>query len=516
MQVVRRVCATGRGHRLILFGFLSQSSKTKTVAALLSVAHACSTTRGDTSARRGDLDRFRQEFYTSLTARADALFELTDALLCADGPVRSLVDLTLVAEHRRGHGAMYDALGHGRVEPDRFRRTLASLPLPRTVDGRIVLAVDVSPWLRSDAPTSADRLFCHVYGRGRGQAQLIPGWPYSFVAALEPGRTSWTALLDAVRLGPADDATAVTARQLRDVVARLTTAGHWQQGDPNVLIVMDSGYDVTRLAFVLADLPVEVLGRIRCDRVLRLPKPPRLLGAIGRPLKHGPEFALSAPSTWPEPVHTTITETTRYGTAAASSWDRVHPRLTHRGCWLAHDGALPVIEGTLIRLQVDHLPRERDPKPLWLWSSATGATAAEIDRCWQSFLRRFDLEHTFRLFKQTLGWTAPKIRTPQAADRWTWLIIAAHTQLRLARPWATDLRRPWEKPAQPGRLTPARVRRGFRNLRAHTTLPAAAPKPSRPGPGRPPGSRNHSSAPHYDVGKTKPDLAAPVQQQRTG
>jgi hypothetical protein len=281
---------------LILFGFLSQSSKTKTVAALLSVAHACSTTRGDTSARRGDLDRFRQEFYTSLTARADALFELTDALLCADGPVRSLVDLTLVAEHRRGHGAMYDALGHGRVEPDRFRRTLASLPLPRTVDGRIVLAVDVSPWLRSDAPTSADRLFCHVYGRGRGQAQLIPGWPYSFVAALEPGRTSWTALLDAVRLGPADDATAVTARQLRDVVARLTTTGHWQQGDPNVLIVMDSGYDVTRLAFVLADLPVEVLGRIRCDRVLRLPKPPRLPGAIGRPLKHRPEFALSAPA----------------------------------------------------------------------------------------------------------------------------------------------------------------------------------------------------------------------------
>jgi hypothetical protein len=28
----------------------------------------------------------------------------------------------------------------------------------------------------------------------------------------------------------------------------------------------------------------------------------------------------------------------------------------------------------------------------------------------------FDIEHTFRLFKQTLGWTCPKIRTPQAAD----------------------------------------------------------------------------------------------------
>ena len=324
-------------------------------------------------------------------------------------------------------------------------------------------------------------------------------------------------MLDAVRLGPADDATAVTALQLRDVVARLTTAGHWHEGDPNMLIVMDSGYDVTRLAFVLADLPVEVLGRIRSDRVLRQPKPPRLPGAIGRPLKHGPEFALSVPSTWPEPVHTTITETSRYGTATASSWDRVHPRLTHRGCWLAHDGALPVIDATLIRLQVDHLPRDRDPKPVWLWSSATGATTAEIDRCWQSFLRRFDLEHTFRLLKQTLGWTVPKIRTPQAADRWTWLVIAAHTQLRLARPLATDLRRPWEKPAPAGRLTPARVRRGFRNLRGTIVQPASAPKPTRPGPGRPPGSKNASTAPRYDVGKTvKRDLTMTAGQQPPG
>ena len=87
---------------------------------------------------------------------------------------------------------------------------------------------------------------------------------------------------------------------------------------------------------------------------------------------------------------------------------------------------------------------------MWLWWLRTGATAADVDRCWQSFLRRFDLEHTFRLYGQVLGWTAPKIRDPAAADRWTWLIIAAHTQLRLARPLAADLRRPGERPAPPG------------------------------------------------------------------
>ncbi|MER5323166.1 hypothetical protein [Streptosporangium roseum] len=237
----------------------------------------------------------------------------------------------------------------------------------------------------------------------------------------------------------------------------------------------------------------------------------------GRPLTHGPAFALNKPDIWPEPQHTTTTETTRYGTAIASSWDRLHSRLTHRTRWIDHEGDLPVIEGTLIRLEVEYLPGDRDPQPVWLWSSASGATAADVDRCWQSFLRRFNLEHTFRLFKQTLGWTRPKIRTPQAADRWTWLIIAAHAQLHLARPLADDLRRPWEKPAPPGRLTPARVRRGFRNLRAKVALPADAPKLGRPGPGRPPGSKNRRSAPHYDVGKTiKRDLTMTARRQRTG
>jgi hypothetical protein len=123
---------------------------------------------------------------------------------------------------------------------------------------------------------------------------MIPGWPYSFVAALEPGRSSWTALLDAVRLGPDDDPTVVTAGQIREVIDRLREAGHWSQGDADILIVVDAGDDVTRLAFLLADLPVTLLGRLRSDRVFRFPAPPRRPGTTGRPPRHGPEFALSA------------------------------------------------------------------------------------------------------------------------------------------------------------------------------------------------------------------------------
>ncbi|SQD96470.1 conserved hypothetical protein [Parafrankia sp. Ea1.12] len=126
------------------------------------------------------------------------------------------------------------------------------------------------------------------------------------------------------------------------------------------------------------------------------------------------------------------------------------------------------------------------------------------------------VEHTFRLFKQTLGWTVPKVRDPAAADRWTWLILAAHTQLRLARHLTDDLRRPWEKPAPAGRLTPARVRHGFRHLRPNTPLPARAPKPSRPGPGRPRGSTNRHRPPHPTIGKIRTDPTDAVVGKQAG
>jgi DDE superfamily endonuclease len=464
------------------------------------------------------LSGFRLEFYDVLSARADALFELVDAMLCVDGPVKSLVELSLAPEHRRGHGALYDAVGAGRIELERLRMALGALPVPRAADGRIVLAVDVSNWLRPDAAMSPQRLFCHVYGRGRSADQFIPGWPYSFVAALETGRTSWTALLDAVRLTPADDATAVTCGQLREVVERLTAAGHWHEGDPHILIVADAGYDLSRLAFVLADLPVVIAGRVRSDRVFHFPAVNSYNPQGGRPARHGREFALAGPITWPKPMHITATATERYGTAVARAWDRLHPKLTRRTAWFEHDAPLPIIDGTLIKLEVEHLPGEHDPKPIWLWASLTGADPTFIDRLWQAYLRRFDLEHTFRMLKQTLGWTRPRLRDPHAADTWTWLVIVAHTQLRLARGRVADLRRPWERPTTPEKLTPARVRRGFRNIRPTLALPADAPKPSRPGPGRPPGSRNRHPASIENVGKTakRHPLITDHQKRQTG
>lgn len=136
----------------------------------------------------------------------------------------------------------------------------------------------------------------------------------------------------------------------------------------------------------------------------------------------------------------------------------------------------------MIRLKVERLPGDRDPKPVWLWCSATAPIPADVDRWWQSILRRFDLEHTFRLVKQTLGWTTPKVRHADSADLWTWLIIAAHTQLRLARPLAEDLRRPGSEPPSPAASLPPASAGGFATSarrrparRPHRNRPSRAP-----------------------------------------
>ena len=453
----------------------------------------------------GRLARFRHELYFSFGMRRDALFDLADALACRPERVHMLAELCLEPECRRGHGGVYDAVNSGEVVIARLRLAVDAVPPRPWDDGRIRLACDVSNWLRPDAETSPERLFCHTYARGKGNAQLIPGWPYSWVVALEPGRTSWTLPLDAVRLGPADDATEVTAAQLREVIARLIAAGRWREGDPDIIAVLDAGYDPTRLAWLLDDLPVDITGRLRGDRVMHFPAPPlpaRPASTGGRRPRHGHKLAFGDPATWPEPAVTTRTETSRYGTAEAMAWGRMHQRLAHRDAWKDHEGELPVVEGTLIRLRVDHLPGQRDADPVWLWSSRAGTTDEEVNRAWQAFLRRFDIEHMFRFCKQQLGWTRPKLRDPAAADRWTWLVITAYVQLHLARDLAGDIRLPWQQPCAPGRLTPSRVRRGYRRIRQDLPVPASAPKPSRPGPGRPKGSKNQKPATRHDVGKT--------------
>ena len=94
---------TAGGHRAIVVS--SNTEAMEAVAVVSGMAQRGGGRAEADRARRG-LSRFRADLRGCLTARGDELFELADAVLCGDGPVRDLAGLSLVPGHRRGHGAM--------------------------------------------------------------------------------------------------------------------------------------------------------------------------------------------------------------------------------------------------------------------------------------------------------------------------------------------------------------------------------------------------------------------------
>jgi hypothetical protein len=119
---------------------------------------------------------------------------------------------------------------------------------------------------------------------------------------------------------------------------------------------------------------------------------------------------------------------------------------------------------------------------------------------WRAYAHRFDLDHTFRFAKHTLQRVLPRVRLPEQADRWTALVVAAYTELRLARACVRDRRLPWERPLPPERLTPFRIRRAFSVLLASLGTPASPPKFCGRSLGRPKG-RHSGPAPRYPTCK---------------
>jgi hypothetical protein len=501
----------------------------------------------------GALREFRERLLGCLTARGDALLDLADAVVCSDRPVTSPVQLSLEPEFRRGHGALYDALAAGRVDAERLFSLLAEV-LPPLVDGdearawiaehdvighglldralsglpegqvaqvrdacarwrRVRVAVDATAYPRPDAWCSPGRE--HVHNGAchcRGSSKTAPGWEYQLAAVTGHLRTAWAGVIDIQRTVPATR-TAQTITQVKSVLRRLQAGGH--AGGAVPLFIFDAGYSAAALTDGLAGCPAHILVRLPAGSVF-YQDAITWDGKNGRPARRGPEVHCLeqaeleaaaegrgpkgrkkplAPA--PEPDEALILpDTPLYGTVRAEAWHDVHPQVHGDRGWFKGRQKLPVLRGTLVHVTVERLPDGRDPhRAMWLWHAGPGPLS--LDELWRAYLARFDIEHAIRTLKGTLGLTAAKVRTPAQADRWVRIIIAAHAQLLLARPLATDLRRPWEKHPDPARpLTPGRVRRGFRNIRRDLGTPARVPKPSRPGPGRPKGS-SKGPAPRY-------------------
>jgi DDE superfamily endonuclease len=430
-----------------------------------------------------ELIDFRRSFHQCLSPWGDALFELCDAALCSSAPVGSVPSLSLEPEFRRSHGSLYKSLADGDMDDVRLRRLLVE---HRPKEWPLVFAVDTSTWDRCDAECSPERGFYYSASKHSAGQPIVAGWSYQWVCQLGWAHDSWTAPLDVERIPPRHEVANATTEQIRRLIGLLPDDGEVP------LFVFDAGYNPIAIGHGLAEERCECLTRIRDDRVFFAdppPRPNRPAKTGGRPPRHGRRFKCSDPKTWVRASASLVASDPRYGTVRVKAWHGLHPRVIGRGRWADHSGAPPIVRGTVIRVEVEHLPKptSQTKKTLWLFWSGPGEP--DLERCWRAYLRRFDIEHSFRFIKNTMGWTTPSLCTPDQADRWTWLMIAAYTQLRLARQLVDDLRLPWERRTDAGKLTPTRVRRGFRRLRAAIGTPASPPKSVTPGPGRPKGTR---------------------------
>ena len=344
-------------------------------------------------------------------------------------------------------------------------------------------------WPRCDAERSPQRGYYYHPSKHSAGQPIVAGWAYQLVAQLGFDCDSWVAPVDARRVRPAQDTDEVAAEQVRALVERLP------EPEALPLFVFDAGYDPVKLQHALEGCPVQVLVRLHSNRVFSTHPPRRSSRAGGAPASPRQEVRPQRPrelaGAYPRAP---LRKRGLRVTVRVRTWSGLHPK-TRRiggryGCRRA-----PVVRGSVVLVEVGKLPRQtRKPRKLWLWWS--GESEADLDLIWRVYCRRFDLEHTIRLMKQTLGWTTPRVRHPEQADRWTWLVLAAYTQLRLARAIVADARVPWERPQRPRRLTPTRVLRGFATLLRVVGTPAKPPKPCGRSPGRPKGSRSGPAKRH--------------------
>ena len=270
------------------------------------------------------LREFRSELYACLTSRADALFELADAVLCADHAVTSLVQLCLEPEFTRGHGALYDALAAGRIDDEKLFSLLAS-ELPQAVDGpaarewiaehdvidhglldkalaglplddarqvrdacarwsRLRFAVDATAYPRPDAWCSPGRE--HVHNGAchcRGSSKTAPGWEYQFTAAIGHLRTAWAALVDVARTVPATR-TAQTIAQVKNVLGR--AARRRARGESRAAVCLRRRLQRRRPRRRPPGLPRPRSGPARRRRVFYA-EPVTWEGKYGRPPRRG-------------------------------------------------------------------------------------------------------------------------------------------------------------------------------------------------------------------------------------
>jgi hypothetical protein len=425
------------------------------------------------------LEAFRKGFYGCLGHRRDALFEIAEAVLTCHRPVTSLPELSLEPVFSRKHGSLYGALADGGID----RAALEKLLLATSPEGWApIFGVDISNYTRPEARTLPGLEWCHM--SRSGGAVRLPGYALSFVSRLSAEDDSWTAPVSTRRFHPGKDRTAETVEQIQDLIDNLPPDSH-------PLFVFDAGYHSSGLAAGLAGTGAATLTRLRFDRVFFREPPPQAPGRRGRPRINGEALRTKDLARLPDPDEHLEAFDKRGNPVLVAAWHHLHMR-PDRG----RPRSGKPVAGSLITVEIVR-PKPTSGRPVaqplrLFW---TGPGKPDLSLLWQVYLRRFDLEQTFRFWKQRLGWTVPSLETPEQIALWTALLAAVYTQLRLARSLVPDVRLPWQRPLSPEEMTPGRVHQGFSRVWANLPRLTGSPKMVKPGSGWPKGQKRQRKKP---------------------
>jgi hypothetical protein len=420
------------------------------------------------------LQQFRAGLYHSFRQRADAVFELIDAL-ASDTQARSPVELSLSPAFRRQYASVYDGLDGWQDDKTGLKALLLGMASAPPPDGFRLIGLDHTPKPRPYAETVSDRSFVYQPTPIAGNKPVTIGHTYSVIGQIDlTSQDTWLAVLDVERISTDWIPLEVGLSQVIDLARRC---------DDWLVIAGDSEYSQPLTVACLNQCEhVSGVFRLRSNRKLyRRPGP---YSGKGHPRWHGPVFRLNDPATWSDPDESQQwTETDERGRL----WI-IHLR---RWCHL-HFREARHHEFDVVQIQVTNRhgqPRFRRP----CWLLLCGQRPLSLTTGPAVYQRRPVMEHYFRFIKQRLLFTAAQLGTTEHEEKFVQVIVLAYEQLYLARFDVEPTIQPWErsKPAPPVEqaATPAQTRRGFARLLARIGTPAQPPKPRGKSPGRPKGTR---------------------------
>jgi hypothetical protein len=420
------------------------------------------------------LQQFRAALYHTFIHRADAVFELMDAL-AGDSQARTPVELSLSPLFQRQYASIYDGLDGWRYDEPGVKAWLLQAATTLACEDFRLIGVDHTPKPRPYARKVTDRSFVHQPTFIRGNKPVTIGHDYSVMGQIDLSREdSWLGVLDVQRIATSSTPVQVGLSQMLELV---------QHCPDGLVFTGDCEYSVPWVVAGLAPWEqASGIFRLRSNRKLYA-KPPRYAGH-GRPRRHGRLFRLNDPTTWwAADEEQTWTETDAQGhtwIVHARRWRDLHFRE-------AHPFWFDVVQ---IEVRDSHgQPRFRRP---W-WLLVCGQRHLELATCYRVYQRRPVLEHFNRFVKQRLLFNAAHLGVTEHEEKFVQVVALAYAQLYLARFEVDRSVRPWERyqpvPLNPRAATPAQARRGYARLFARLGTPAQPPQPRGKAPGRPKGYR---------------------------